>query len=386
MRGYVQQLGKRKFRIYVSLGPDPARPGRYKKHTKVVHGTRVDADRVLNKIIHEIESGEFADPGKMTFADLLDRWVRDCPFEDSTREWARMVVEKHLKPALGGVRLAKLSPLHLQGYFRTARRQDGREGSLAPGTLHGHYRVMHAALAQAVEWRLLAKNPADGVKPPKRPETPGRALSVEELGSMLEAAKGYRYYPLYLAAVATGMRSGELLGLKWEDVDLVAGLVHVRRALKKPGRNPKFGDVKTSKSRRVLRIPLDLADALRARRAEYEREREFFGPRYTDRGLVFATLYGNPIGRTDADRYLRRILEVAKVPRVRFHDLRHSHATYLLLAGVDLKTVQAQLGHAQASTTLDIYSHVLAAMQTRATAGINEVLEAARRDDKKGQP
>ncbi|MGE5584447.1 MAG: tyrosine-type recombinase/integrase [Bacillota bacterium] len=381
MRGYVQQVGYRKYRVFISLGPDPMRPGKYKQFTKVIHGTEGQAHRFKNKVIREIEAGEFADPGKTTFGELLDRWVRECPWEETTREWARIVVNKHLKPALGAIRLAKLSPLHLQSYFRTARRQDGREGPLSSETLHGHYRVMHAALAQAVQWRLLVRNPADGVKPPKRGGTAGRVLSVEELGRVLEVAKGYRYYPLYLAAVATGMRSGELLGLAWEDVDLKAGLIHVRRALKKPGRKPVFGDVKTPRAKRILRIPPDLAEALRVRRDEYEREKQFFGADYTDRSLVFATIYGNPIGREHADRYLKRILELAGVPRVRFHDLRHSHATYLLLAGVDLKTVQTQLGHAQASTTLQIYSHVLAAMEQRAAAGIAEVLEAARHED-----
>jgi len=135
----------------------------------------------------------------------------------------------------------------------------------------------------------------------------------------------------------------------------------------------------------VLPIPPDLTQALRELRARYESEKEFHGKLYSDHGLVFCTLHGNPISRSDADHYLARVLEVAKVPRVRFHDLRHSHATWLLMSSVDFRTVSSHLGHAQTSTTMDIYAHVISAMQDKASQAINSVITAAKRSKRESQ-
>lgn len=372
MRGYIQPRGKDTWRIFISLGWDPVEK-RYKRYTETFHAEdKKQAEARLVELLHQLNIGEFADPGKITFGELLDRWLLESSFRPRTKEWAQMVINKHLKPALGNVPLAKLTPLHIQSYFRQAQRKDGREGSLSPDTLHGHFRLIRSALNQAVAWNLLAKNPAKGVRPPERKPSGGTALEPEELNKLLAAARGGRYEALYLAAICTGMRLGELLGLRWEDVDLDNGIIFVRKSLEKPGKQTTLGEVKTKKSRRRIRIPHQLGEALRALKDRYEKER---GGYEVDRGLVFCTKKGNAIGSTDADRRLKRILEKAGLPHIRFHDLRHSHATWLLMNGVDLRTVAEQLGHAQESTALQIYAHVLSAMQRKTAEVMENILD-----------
>lgn len=385
MRGSIQQRSPNTWRIFISLGWDPVAK-KYKRYTETFHAEKKgQAEARLADLLHRLNIERLPQPGKLTFGEYLDRWLEESPYEGRSREWYSMVIEKHIKPALGGIRLSKLTPLHIQGYFRKAARQDGRAGALSKNTLNGHFRVIHTALNQAVAWNLIPSNPADSVKPPQREHTKGRALTPKELSQMLAAAEGRRYYALLLVAVATGMRSGELLGLRWQDIELDEGLIYVIQKLEKGGRRPEFGDVKTDASRRILPISQDLSDALWELRARYGKEKSFFGDDYHDHGLVFCTMYGNPITRSDADHYLARVLEVAKVPRVRFHDLRHSHATWLLLSGVDFRTVASNLGHAQASTTMDIYAHVISAMQDKASQAISSVISTARNRNKESQ-
>lgn len=376
MRGHIQTRGENTHRIYISLGRDPSRPGKYRLYTETVHGTKEKAQARLTELLHQFNIGEFADSGNMTFGELLDYWLEVYPCEDSTRDWARLVVNKHIKPALGAIPLKKLTTLHIQSYFSRAKRQDGREGKLSANTLRGHYRIMHWALNQAVEWNLLAKNPAHGARPPREEKGKGRALTPAELARFIEAARHYRYGLLYVTAAATGMRPGELTGLRWQDVDLDRGFIFVRQALKKPGRNPKFGEVKTETSRRMIRIPSAIIAALRERKEQCEAEKAFFGAEYHDHDLVFCTLHGNPIGRSEANRYLDAILKRAGIPHIRFHDMRHSNATWLLLSGVDVRTVAAHLGHAQTSTTLDIYAHVISAIQEQPANAIDSLFAA----------
>ncbi len=372
MRGYIQERGPGTYRIRISLGWDP-KTRRYKEYSETFHGSKREAEARAGELVAKLNATMLPDPGRMTVGEYLDRWLEEAQFRPRTAGWARIIVEKHLKPALGHIRLRKLTALHVQRYFRTAARQDGREGTLSANTLRGHYRLLHSALAQAVNWKLLSENPADGVRLPSADTSSARALSPAELARVLEVAKGYRYGTLYLAGAATGMRLSELLGLRWQDVNLEQGLLFVRQTLERPGRNATFGEVKNKTSRRVIRLPKVLVDALRERRAEYESEKAFFGASYHDRDLVFSTLHGNPISSSTVNKCLDTILRRAGVPHVRFHDLRHSNATWLLLSGVDVKTVSAHLGHAQTSTTVDIYAHVLAAVQDKTARVIDEL-------------
>jgi integrase len=287
----------------------------------------------------------------------------------------------HLAPVLGHVPLARLSPQAIQGYY-SAKLAAG----LSPSTLRRHAAVLHVALRHAVRWGLLVRNPCDMTDPPRPRRTEMRVLDDEQVRLFLgEAKRSSPYYLLYLAALTTGMRQGELLGLRWQDVDLTLGAIAVRQTFYRLGKQQLFKEPKSAKARRSVSTPVVLSAALRRFRAEQDARRQELGEEYEDRGLVFCQENGRPLHAhniTQGD--LQRVLKLTTLrkdlleqgvpeaalpkplPRIRFHDLRHSHATMLAQQGVHPKVVQERLGHGTPAFTLSVYSHVLPGMQEEA--------------------
>ncbi|HEY8477997.1 MAG TPA: site-specific integrase [Chloroflexota bacterium] len=227
-----------------------------------------------------------------------------------------------------------------------------------------------------LRWGLLGRNPCDAVNPPKVTKPELRVLTPEEARRFLAAVAGHRLEALFTLALTTGMRQGELLGLKWQDVDLEMGVVRVRRALQRL-RRVGFVEVepKSATSRRAARLVPLAVTALRRHRARQLEERLQAGTAWEDRDLVFCTEHGRPLTHTTVLRAFWRLLDEAQLPRIRFHDLRHSTATLLLAQGTHPKIVQELLGHSSISLTLDTYSHVLPHLQLEATARLQQLLE-----------
>ena len=291
------------------------------------------------------------------------------------------IVTQHLIPALGAYSLTKLKPLHIQEYYARAMqtgRLDGKEGGLSPQTVLHHHRILKEALSQAVRWQIIAHNPADAVEPPRVGRKEMKVLTPGQIDRLLEAARGSRLYIAIVLAVATGMRRGEILGLRWQDVDLSAGTVSVCRTLEITKGRVAFKEPKSTKSRRVISLPAFAVDALRRHKVEQAEHRLRAGPAYEDQGLVCATERGTPMIHNFERDYLA-LLDKANLPRVRFHDLRHSHATLLLVQNVHPKIVSERLGHSAIGVTLDVYSHVLPAMQQEAAAKLDTLLQSARK-------
>lgn len=238
-----------------------------------------------------------------------------------------------------------------------------------------HHRVLHRALEQAVRWQLIPRNPADAVEPPRarRPEI--QALTEDQVRAMLEAAKGTRYYTLLLLAVATGMRRGELLALRWQDVDLKAGRITVCRSLQyTKERGIFFKEPKNPGSRRTVEISPPVVEALRRHRKEQAGQKLALAPLYEDQDLVFEQGNGRPLFPDTITAWFPRVMERAGLPRVSFHALRHTHVTLLLKAGVPVRVVSDRVGHARVRITLDTYSHVLPGMQKDAAAKLDGIL------------
>jgi integrase len=192
---------------------------------------------------------------------------------------------------------------------------------------------------------------------------------------LAEAKRSSRFYPLYLTAILTGLRRSELMGLRWSDVDLARATLSIRQVFLRVGRQQVFGQPKSATSRRTIALPPVVVDELRKLRAEQEERRRLLGDLYHDHGLVFCQPNGKPLHAADIVRGdFRRVLARAGLPRIRFHDLRHSHATLLLSQGVHPKVVQERLGHATPGFTLAVYSHVLPGLQERASQALQERL------------
>jgi integrase len=310
--------------------------------------TKEDARRKLRKARGDADRGLVSDGGSVKFSAYLKRWLNDSvrgSVKPITHECYAMLVNKHVIPAIGNVRLSNLTPAHLQGFHRSKL-----DAGLSPRTVQYLHVVLDRALKQALRWGLVPRNVAEAVDPPKVPKKDVTPLSPDQARVLLEAARGDRLEALYVLAVHTGMRQGELLALKWEHVDLDAGVLRVR-------------GTKTARSRRTVKVFQTALDALTSHLTRQLGEIDRVGNAWRENGLVFASEIGAPLNRHNlTQRSFRPLLERAGLPRVRFHDLRHTCATILLSKGVHAKFVQELLGHATIAIPLDTYSHVLPGM------------------------
>jgi integrase len=339
--------------------------------------TRAGVAAKLRKVLSDRDGGLVFDAGGSTVGDYLDRWLSDAvrgTVRESTFSRDKYLVNNHIKPALERLKLKNLNALHLQGLYRE-RLDSGLSGS----TVQKIHHVIHKALSQAVRWDLIPRNPADAVKAPTASTKEMNPLAAPEARRLLEAASGDRLEAFYVLAVHTGMRRGELLGLKWGDVDLDAGTpaIHLRRTLTRTDNSCRLalGEPKTKKSRRTVRLTPRAVEALRRHRARQAEEKLKAGSLYQDQGLVFAGMVGNLINPSNLrQRSFIPLLKRAGLPRITFNDLRHTCASLLFQRNVHPKFVQELLGHASVAITLDTYSHMLPGMGGEAADAIGETL------------
>ncbi len=392
MRGHVRGRGPNTFEIIVYIGRDPA-TGKERRHYETFHGTKSDAQNRCAQLISQYSTGQLLDAGRITFGEFLERWYTDhvVPhLREKTRRLYRGFLDRHLLPHLGRIPLQKVTPALLQRYYNDIKQRgrfvtefvtvsDGAtrpvvkatNGPLSAGSVRGQHRMIHAALETAVKWRLLAYNPADGVELPTGPRRKAAPLSRDQALHFLDVIRGHERFGLYLAALTCGARQGEILGLRWRDYDESAGVFAIRQQVSEAGRNPRFGPVKTEAGERVVPVVPDLADELRRIRKEQVKARLKAGPRWRDYDLIFATKYGGPIGARNLTRQYKGLLRQAGLPaEVRFHDLRHTVGRLLVGVGVHMKTIQELLGHAQASTTANIYAHTDIELEREAVSRI----------------
>lgn len=327
--------------------------------------TRDMANRKMIKAIGASQRGLPVPSEKETVKTYLTRWLEDvCKNSVRPSSFAvyTLMAERYILPNIGRTRLARLSAQDLATLYR-----DLQAGGLSPTTVRLAHTLLHRALKQAERWNLIARNPAGLVDPPRRAETEGRILSAEQCLTLLEATHDDSLHALYAVAILGGLRSGEILGLKWEDVDWEAGAVQVRRQLTRTKvEGFHFSEPKTKRARRTVTLPAMAMDALKRHRAAQIKER-LAAVAWEDNGLVFCNQVGRPMERQNIrHRHFKPLLKRLKLPDVRFHDLRHSSATLLLTLGEHPKVVQERLGHASITITMDIYSHVMPTLQRQA--------------------
>ena len=372
MKGHTYRRAPGKFWIVLELGYD----ARHKRKQRFItfYGNKKEADAELLRHLTMMESGFYVEPSTMTVGEYLESWLADHVRHTVTPrsfERYRTIVRVHLIPALGHLTLDKLHPMKIQELW--ARQL---ETHLSPTTVRKHHNVLHAALAHAVRMRLLVVNPAGAVTPPRPRHREMKVLEDDGVARLLAAVEGTAIHVPVLITLATGMRRGEVLGLRWADIDFVAGSLAVRQTLQEAEGKRTFKEPKTPKSRRVIALPTVALEVLRQHRARQAETKLQLGARYDDHDLVCTQADGSPWWSSDFDRRFRIFRTQAKVD-VRFHDLRHTHATQLLRAGVHPKVVSERLGHASIGITLDTYSHVMPGMQEEAAEKIDAGLRAA---------
>lgn len=348
--------------LVLGYGPDG------KRIVKRAYGrTRAEVSQWLAKVVADRHRGmPLEKPDRATVAQFLDRWLEDVvrhSCRPSTYASYRQYVRNHIAPVLGGLRIQKLTPARIQAFY--AQKLD--EG-LSPRTVQYLHAILHRALEQAVKWELLARNPCAQVERPRVARQERPVLTPEQVQAFLEAARHDRFYALYVLAVATGLRQGELLGLTWDDVDFEARRLYVRRQLVWPrgeAEEPYLAEPKSARGLRVIDLPESVVRVLEQHRWRQTEEKLKMADAWAGRfNLVFTTHVGTPVS---PGNLLRRsfwpLLEKAGLPRIRFHDLRHTCGTLLAAQGVHPKLIQDILGHSSITVTMDIYGHVLPTMR-----------------------
>ena len=334
--------------------------------------TKTETEQKLRQAMTDADRGLTFDAGGLTLRDYLSRWLNDSvrdTVRDTTFERYEQIVRLHIQPALGGVRLRNLTPTHVRGLYKDKLQ------SRSPRTVQYVHVTLHKALKQAVNDGLIPRNVTEAVKPPQIRQEEIRPLMPEQVNVLLSAARGDRLEALYVLAIHTGLRQGELLGLKWEDVDLEGGTLQVRRTLTTAKGGPVLSSPKTKGSRRTVKLTQSAIEALRSHLQRQLGEIDRAGSLWEENGLIFASEKGEPLDRRGTVKYqFKKLLKCAGLPDIRFHDLRHTCATLLLGRNVNPKIVSEMLGHASIAITLDTYSHVLPNMQNEAAKAMEDAL------------
>jgi integrase len=332
--------------------------------------TQKELTAKLRQSIDAYQGVELTEQSRMTLSEWLDQWLdrrMAGTVRGDTLDGYRRDLDNHVKPRLGQKQLTKISPADLKDLYayllehgRLSKGRDNGRG-LAPATVRGIHTTLHHALKTAVEEGLLPANPTDEVTPPKLPRNPKGILNNDQLDALMAAIRqDPLWHDFFYTELTTGLRRGELCGLKWEDFDGETRALKICRTIHiKKGGGLSEGDTKTYAGMRTILLPHSTAQLLRERKRAALTEWIFPNPLKPE----------NPMHPSRAYRQLKEILSEAGLPDIRFHDLRHTFATHALAGGVDAKTLSGILGHTKASFTLDTYAHVTGDMQRRA-AGI----------------
>ena len=334
--------------------------------------TRAEVRDKLAKALHDAGKGLPAVDERQTVKQYLITWYESMKPQvriSSYRRYGDYI--NHLIPALGHVSLSKLTPQHLQ-VFCNKKLAEG----LSPSTVHAIHSMLHRALKDALQMGLLNRNVSEMLRPPRRSNREMMPLSVIEMQRFLEVVRDDRFYALYVLALSTGMREGELLGLRWQDVDLPRHIVQVRMNVQETLGQYIIAETKTAYSRRTVALTQAAVDALAEHWQKQQQVKMEMGSMWTDNDLVYPNGYGGiMIPHNITKRSFKRYLVKAGLSRdVRFHDLRHTAATLVLASGVNFKVVSEMLGHSNVSITLRIYAHVLPHMQQSAVAAMDNLL------------
>jgi integrase len=370
-RGSIEQRSPGTWSIRVELLPDPQTGKRRQKRT-TFKGTKREAEKRLSEMLHQLDTGSFVNPAKLTVGDFLRQWLRDyveTGVRATTKEGYQIIIEKHLVPNLGSIALSQLQPTHLQAYYSKALkegRSDGK-GGLSARTVKHHHRVLSEALNHAVRWGLVGRNVALAVDPPRTEDKEMQVLNGAGITRLLEAAQGTVYYPAIHLAVFTGMRRSEILGLRWRDLDMDGNTLAVNQVLHVlPGGSVIFQKPKTDRSHRTVTLGPAAVLALKAHREKVEATRAMLESPLMDDGLVFSDpATGKPMLPNTLTHAFTKIARMAGL-NVRLHDLRHTHISQLIRQGIYPKAIADRVGHSTISTTMDIYGHLFTESQREA--------------------
>lgn len=372
-------------------------PGRTKP-IRVYCKTEQEAVTKLHDLVTAYRTGTYVDPNDITLSEYLKQWMPlyvEDEISDNFYKRKLDLIRLHIDPGIGSIQLQKLLPSDIKLFYKKLLKsgkkvkikdEDGNSQviltGLAPQTVKHIHNILKPALLQAKEDGIIVKSPMEKIKPPTIKKTREvRTLNEEELSKYLNELSNKRLYSAFVLELCTGLRRGELLGLKWTDIDFETRILFVERQvtrvqnIDKPGSSLQYGKLKTDKSKRTIVLPLCAINELLVFKEKQNREKELAGSCYKDEGLIFCTALGKKLDTRRLYEMHSRALKRAGIEHTAFHNLRHTVATLLLEKGENVKTIQELLGHADISTTLNTYSHVLDRMKAATANKLDEIMD-----------
>ncbi len=342
--------------------------------------TQKEVVQKLRAATKAISDGTYVAPCKITVGEWLDIWATDYlgNVKPGTASVYSSVIKIHLKPGLGAIRLDALNAHTVQGFYNSLLKPKSKDAAaLSPKSVRNAHGILHKALNQAVLNGYIHTNPADACIPPRVERKEIKPLDETQINDFLKAIQGHRFEDLFIVALFTGMREGEVLGLKWDCVDFDKGTILINKQLQKVRNKPEYQLVstKSSKSHKIMPAAFVMETLHRVKHKQLE-NRLLYGEHWEDTGFVFTDELGHHLKHRTVYNNLKATVAQINLPNMRFHDLRHSFATISIRSGDDIKTVQENLGHATAAFTLDVYGHVTEQMKRESAARMDNFIRA----------
>ena len=364
---------------------DTSLPGqRRRQKSKGGYRTKRDALKALNEAQSTVQRGIYVEPSKLSVKTfLVDHWLPaiESGLRKSTFEGYRSAIRSHVISHLGEMRLQALTPDSLNAFYATLLKEGRRDGKggLSPKTVHNVHVMLHKALHDAVRWNYLPRNVAEFSDPPRQTSS-GKAMRTwtpEELRSFLQVVENDPLFAAWVLSASTGMRRGEVLGLRWQDIDFDRRRLAIRQTIISIDYRVEISEPKTARGRRSVALDTGTVTALRAHRASQNQEKLILGEAYQDMGLVFCRADGTPVHPDRFTQMFDKHVRDSGIPRIRLHDLRHTHATLALAAGIHPKVVSERLGHSTVAFTMDVYSHAIPSMEAEAADTIANLVRGS---------
>ena len=381
MRGQIRKRGKT-YSVVVYNGKDAKGKKKYIWETFRTEG---QANKRLTELLHQIDNGTLARP-KGTLGEFAEQWLKDYAkpnLAPTTYQGYEGIYRSGIGPILGNILLKDLRPSHIQEYIALKLSKN-----VSNTTVRHHITFLHSVLETAIKWQLLIRNPIDSVTMPKIVKHEMNILNEQQAKTILQAVQGTNYYSLFALALYTGMRKSELLALQWNDVDLLMAELSISKSSHRLNTGEYIvKSTKTAKSNRRIALSKKtctmLKQHLKKEMNRYSKTCSKTSPKFPKDRLLFCEPDGKPLKPNTIGQHWTRLLRRLNYPHIRFHDLRHTHASWMLKKGVSPKVIQERLGHSTISTTLDIYSHVTPGMQRQAVNIFDKIL--TRNSDKQRQ-
>jgi integrase len=370
VKGSIKKNNKTgKWDFVIDIGNDSI-TGKRKQKRRRGFASKKAAETALIQLKNESLQGTYIEPTQQKYCDYFNEWLsgKAHNISSQTLQNYKSYFSKHINSVFGQVPLSKINPLLVQKFITTLR-----EKKLSDSTIKRIFSVVNTSLNNAVKMELIAKNPASVIEKPAVKVKEMKIWDIEEVTNFLQKSKNSPYYIAFLLAITTGMRQGEILGLRWKDVDLDGGVLYVKQTLSHDGKTFKAG-AKSKAGNRTIGIDDYTISALKQHRKIIAQNQLKYGISFQKNDLVICTPKGTPVNPRNLLRAFYNLMDNNHIPKIRFHDLRHTHSSLMLKQGENIKLISERLGHSNVRITLDTYSHVMPNMQKEASNRLSNKL------------